>query len=236
MMSGLLRKIQWLLIIVLLSSAGSAFASPIVGIATADTDSTTAIGNSDADGRIHFYIPLTDVVETFGVDGGGLSYDTCSLQSDGSTCTGGQLEMFLYFPVVEAGSYLLNLDFGDFDAIGVNDPWFFLEALEIYDAAGELLATVVSAADLLASSNSVDQAYELLLTGIEGAFHIRLVFESSFNDDSPYGNYRNTSENLLATVSTIPEPSTLALLGVGLLMMGMTGMRRGDTKRALRLA
>ena len=227
-MSGLSRRISWLVAIVLLSSAGSTLASPIIGIATEDVTSTTQVPGAevDGDGRIYFYIPLTDVTETYGVDGGGLSSDTCSLQTDSSTCTGGALEMFLYFPVAGAGSYLLNIDFGDFDAIGVNDPWFFLEALEIYDADGGMLASVTTAADLLASSTSVNQQFELLLTGVEGAIHLRFVFESSFDVNSPYGNYRNTSENLLASVTSVPEPSTLALLGIGLLMMGFTSVRR----------
>ena len=236
-MTGLVRRGLWLLAAVLLSSTGAALASPIIGIVTEDMTSTTEVAGAmvDSDGRIRFYIPLTDVVETYGDTGGGagggLSSDTCSNQSGSSTCTGGTLEMFLYFPVTETGSYLLNIDFGDFDAIGVNDPWFFLEALEIYDADGVMIASIASDLDLLASSNDVDQAYELLLTGITGPFHILLVFESSFDVNSPYGNYGNTSENLLATVSSIPEPSTLALLGIGLLMMGMTSVKRRRRQR-----
>lgn len=227
-MTSLIRSTLWLLAVVLLSSAGSALATPIVGIATEDGTATTQVSGAsvDSDGRVNFFIPLTDVTETYGVNGGGLSSDTCSVTNGGSTCTGGAVEIFLYFPVSGAGSYLLNIDFGDFDAIGVNDPWFFLEALDIYDAAGNMIASIAADSDLLASSNSVSQAYELLLNNIEGPFNIRLVFESGFDDDSPYGYYRNTSENFLASVTSVPEPSTLALLGMGLLMMGITRARR----------
>jgi hypothetical protein len=205
----------------LIFATSVAVAGPVVGVAVANQSSTAEVGSSSSDGTIYFYIPLTDTTETYGVDGGGLSSDTCSTWS--GTCTGGTLEMLLFFDVVDAGNKTVTIDFKDLDSSGVNDPWFFVEALQIFDQDGNLIATIDSSSDLLAGSNSNSQSVQFDLV-VDGAFYVQLVFDSDFDPNAPGGYFRNTYEALRATVD-VPEPAAIAMFGFGLLLVGMRRRR-----------
>lgn len=195
-------------------------ATPVVGIAVADTSSTTQIGNYDSTtGEIGFFANLSGS-STYGVDGG-TSADTCNVPND---CGNGQLTMNLFFEGVQPGMTTVSFLFEDLDSSGVNDPWFFIEELQIYDGNGVLIETINTVADLTAGNN-FNQLIELDLN-VAGDFYMTLVFTTVFDQATNYGNYTNSEEFLLATATSIPEPGTLALLGAGLLLLAISQRRR----------
>ena len=57
---------------------------------------------------------------------------------------------------------------------------------------------------------------------VAGDFYITLVFSTAFDPKTRNGYYRNTEELMLATATSIPEPGTLALLGIGPLILGIS--------------
>ena len=206
--------------------AAPANAVPVVGLAVQGVGDPTPTGNQDADGTIEFFIPLNDSEvygDTSGGGTGGLSSDSCTVGSSVSPCSGGTLNMFLFFDMLEGGTTTVQVDFVDFDLAGVNDPWFFLESLEIIDPDGNLLT--FSVADLLAGSDSHSQSLSFDLD-VAGSFYLHLTFSSHFNSDTSPGTYRNTAESLHETATTsVPEPGTLALFGTGLLLLGFSRRR-----------
>lgn len=196
-----------------------AAATPIVGVAVGDTSSTSQVGNASADGTIGFYINLSGS-STYGVDGGTTS-DVCYFPTN---CGTGELTMHLFFGGMQPGASTVSLYFTDFDADGVNDPWFFLENLEIYDEDGVLLMVIDESSDLdFANWDNQQVDFDL---NIDGDFYISLVFSSAFDENSRDGWYRNTQEFMLATATAIPEPGVLALLGIGLLTVALSQRRR----------
>ena len=133
----------------------------VIGIAVDAVGSITQVGNNTGD-TIDFYIPLSGDGEMPDVydDTTGTSSDSCVY---GTTCGGGLLEIILYFNPVEAGSAELSLLFTDLDIEGVNDPWFFLETLQILHADGTVIDTI-DVADLSVPVNSTSQLIEQSIT------------------------------------------------------------------------
>ncbi len=215
------------LVVLVAMLAVPANATPVVGQPVEGVGDPTPTGNQDADGTIDFYIPLNGSEiygDTSGGGTGGLSSDSCTVGSSVEPCSGGMLDMFLFYDMPEAGVATVQFDFVDLDLAGVNDPWFFLEALEIIDPDGNLLT--FSWVDLLDGSNRGSQALGFDL-GVDGSFYLHLTFTSDFHPNTRPGTYRNTVESLHETATTsVPEPGTLALFGTGLLLLGFSRRRK----------
>ena len=215
------------LVVLVAMLAAPANAIPVVGQAVQGVGDSTSTGNQNADGTIDFYIPLngSEVYgDTSGGGTGGLSSDSCTVGSSVEPCSGGTLDMFLFYDMPEAGDADVQFDFVDLDLAGVNDPWFFLESLKIVDPDGNTLT--FSLVDLLDGSNRGSQSLGFDL-GVDGSFYLHLTFTSDFHPNTRPGTYRNSVESLHETATTsVPEPGTLALFGTGLLLLGFSRRRK----------
>lgn len=221
----------------LLAAAGPAHATVIGMAVNADGSAlpNLAADSVDGDGSINFYIPLkTGSSGTFGVDAG-TSSDTCSFSS-GTCQQGGTLDMYLSFAPTTPGANILSLDFIDFDLIGVNDPWNFLESVDVRDTADSdnLLYSIDNVADangtdLWITADGTDQLLQMAIDIVSNSFLVHLTFASSFTN-LPGGTWGNTRETMLATVDSVsvPEPTTLSLLGAGLIAIGLSRRRRAQ--------
>lgn len=234
----MLKKLFFTAVSVVIASAAmtAPVRADVIGIAVAgipDAGLPTQVGSHETDGTINFFIPLsgTGTAVTYGVvplGGGaasGTTSDSCVYGSTGSSsCSGGLLEMILYFSPVEVGPGELSLLFTDLDIDGVNDPWFFLETLQILDSSGGLLHTI----DVSFLNDPTDRGAQQIDLGIsittQPDFYLRLVMGTAFTYGYYGATYTNTEEHLLATIVSVPEPSTLFLFGTGLLLVA--GYRR----------
>lgn len=221
------KSIQNLFVFLLLSAAGGLVsATPIEGFAT-DNGSITPVG-ATIDGDIIYYIPLISGPDlTYGVDGG-TSSDSITLNGD--PIDGALLNMYLYFdiPDGEVGTSL-TLQFKDLDLLPYNDPDGFFEALTLIEQGGlhNYRFTDFGEIDLLASAsvtnNDVGTNNDITITFNDlniasGDFWLNLGFDaySTFK----YGDWTNTKEKVLGatiTTSKVPEPTSIVLLGLGLL-------------------
>lgn len=225
-----IKVVSFVLALMMLTGllATPAHAIPVVGQTVAGVGDATRVGTQGSEGDIRFFIPLNDS-EVYGNRStpgttGGMSSDSCTIGSRTSNCTGGTLDMFLFFDMPEAGTTTVQLDFTDLDVAGLNDPWYFIETLEVIDPDGNVLS--FSMGDLLAGSNRDNQSLSFDLD-ISGPFYLHLTFTTAFNERSGNGTYTNTAEYLYATATTsVPEPGTLAMLGTGLLLLGFSRRRK----------
>jgi len=211
--------------VVLLLGAVSPVSADTIGVAVTGVGSSTVVGTSSG-GTISFYIPLTSSASgTYGVSGKGTSSDTCTTP----TCLGGSLDMFLRFAPVQVGANVLTLDFSDLDLVGANDPTYFLESVLITpngSGTGVLIDETTDPGVL--SANSGTQVLVLPMAIASNPFYVKLHFTSKFLGDTPSGTYANTVETVRATISPVPEPMTLATLGLGMLALGIFARRKSQ--------
>ena len=205
--------------VVLLLGAVSPVSADTIGYAV-DSTGASLVGTQSG-GTVSFYIPLTkEASGTYGSGGKGTSADTCSTPA----CVGGTLDMYLRFSPVQVGASVLTLTFSDLDLIGVNDPTYFLEKVVITPGDG---VPIIQASDSrVLSANSGTQVLMLPMAVTSSpSFIVKLTFTSSFANP-PGGTYINTVETVRATIRPVPEPLTLATLGLGLLALGIVSRRK----------
>lgn len=225
--------------------AGSAKADTAFGVpAVANSSSTPSVPNCPAHegqscynpttGRIIFFIPLSSANGgVFGVTphSGG----TAGTFADTGSGASNTLAMYLMFsPVaVPATTASLTFAFVDLDLSDVNDPNGFLENVQFFSVNGTALTPLITTngqsgggtLSYVVSGNSINQtiSFPNVTSIVQNPFFVRLNFGSSYTSTGT-----NTPESLTATlVSTrVPEPSTILLLGSGLLGLGLLRRRR----------
>ncbi len=120
-----------------------AYATIIVGETVDALGSDSTVGTTEVRASlggvaaVKYFIPLTDspVVCVYGVNCG-----TSSDSGDGGTV----MSMFMKFsPLPLSGSGLLQILFEDLDLAGANDPYGFLETIEVFDDQGNSLTNGV---------------------------------------------------------------------------------------------
>jgi hypothetical protein len=222
--SKAIRMTSMLAGVVLLLGAMSPVSADTIGVAVASVGSSAAVGTTAADGTISFYIPLTSGASgTYGTKG--TTSDTCSYSS---TCTGGSLDMILRFSPVQVGANILTLNFSDLDLIGVNDPTYFLETIEITPVGGTTVLIDAKTDTGVLSANTGTQVLVLPTAVASNPFYVTLHFTSKFQNGTPTGTYTNTVETVRATIRPVPEPFTVATLGVGMLALGILARRKNQ--------
>jgi hypothetical protein len=199
----------------------------VVGIPVAGDGVSTQLptANVSSNGTIRMWLPLEGGTEAnplqYGVNGVGISSSVFD-----SDATNGFMEMWLYFSPneVPAASAVLDLKFKDLDLIGVNDPHYFLESVQITTMGASVEAT--SASDAVSANNhSQTISIDLIGLGLEldaddEELWTRLLFNVQNNYAGNAQHLINTKETMRATLTTtaVPEPATYAILGAGLLV------------------
>ena len=219
------RMTSLLFLGILLFGVVATASADTIGIAVGGVGLSTQVGLTPAaDGTISYYVPLT--TSDSGVYGArGTTSDTCSYSS---TCTGGYLDMFLRFAPVQVGANVLTLNFSDLDLKGANDPTYFLESVTIIPTGGSSVLIDETTDPGVLSANNATQVLVLPMAVASNPFYVQLHFTSSFLSTTPSGTYANTIETVQATIKPVPEPLTLATLGLGLLAIGILSRRKGS--------
>ncbi len=187
------------------------------GIGSHATVGSTAFRPALGGEAVKYFIPLTWAGTcTYGVD--------CGTSSD-SGSGGTIMSMFMKSdPVSSSAPSWLEILFEDLDLGGVNDPYGFFENIEIFDKNGTSLTGLIYhiSSPLVIGDANTQQLLSFDLGVLsETQLWLRMDFRAKY-----YWKGRNTPEYLIATVTSVPEPGTLGLLGVGLLGLAFSRRRK----------
>ena len=195
-----------------------------------------------ATGSINFFIPVSpEKSGVFGVTdvGGGQTAGTLP-DVGGGTESSVALTMFLLFsPIaVPTDTATMTFSFVDLDLANVNDPYGFFESVKFYKADGTEVTPWITMAPQSGSSplpfsvmGDADQQTILfpdVTSIVTDPFFMELRFKTSY---SSLG--KNTPESMIATLTTasVPEPGTAAMLGTGLLALGVSARWLGRRRK-----
>ncbi len=180
---------------------------------------------------VEYYIPLVDGDQVPGLPAGdpctyGVTYGTYACGTAPDSGNGGvEMSMFLKFdPVSTADPSFLEIWFEDLDLANANDPVGFLETLEVFDSGGTSLTGLIT--DINSIFVTGDDDTQQLLSLDLGVLSFSPLWAELRFSASYTGYGTNTPEYLIASVTSVPEPATLALLGLGLAMIAMHRRRR----------
>lgn len=195
-----------------------------------------------ATGDVQYYIPLsTSKGGVFGVTkvGWGKTAGTTSDRGDGSSSS--TLSMFMLFdvPTGATGPATLSVYFEDLDLIGANDPNGFYEAVKFYDATGNAMTSKIRR---ITDASSPDSAFDWSVSGNDDYQQVvfddvrplltspQLFIRMDFYSASDWCA-TNTPEGLRAVLTTatgesVPEPASLALASLGLMLMARRPRRK----------
>lgn len=193
-----------------------------VGTAVDSIGSPTAVGNTVfrpllGTNAIEYFIPLTSTGScTYGVD--------CGESSD-SGVGGTEMSMYLRFDGVSTSqASTLTIAFEDLDLLGVNDPYWFRETIEVIDASATSMTGLIS--NISSSYVTGDYDTQQFLSFDLGVLSSSTYFlELSFTASSHY-YARNTPEYLVAEISSVPLPASALLLLGGIAGLGLASKRR----------
>ncbi|MEM7096963.1 MAG: VPLPA-CTERM sorting domain-containing protein [Pseudomonadota bacterium] len=214
-MKFLVRKIAVLAIALLASGPALAITIgvPVDGIGSNSTapGALFAPGHPFGPGTIKYFIPLKQ--------GGSCVYGvSCGTSSDYGK-GGRKMSMFLMFdPISTDVDLKLDIHFDDLDLKGVNDPWWFVEKVNLFDADGNsLTGWIKDISNPFVDGNNNTQMLSIILDAQNTS---PLWVELKFKAKSWYKG-KNTPEYLLAKVSAVPLPAAawLFLTGLGGLMV-----------------
>ena len=220
-----LQRVLPLAVVVGLVALSQPASASTVGVAVDAVGSYTEVGlTADrpiGDDAIMYYIPLGDGSGTYGVDNGGTFGTTPDSGSGGGTLT----MNLLFDPVSTTGPSQLDIVFEDLDLDGANDPWYFLESLQLFDENGAITGLITDINDPLVTGDDGTQTLSLDLGTLSTSpFWLVADFTSS---SEYYGT--NTPEYLIATISNVavaPLPPAIALFASGLGILGAFGWVR----------